>query len=134
MTKYNNIKHYQDVHYTLNPHQRGVRFALQEKFEDEISQNTFNPNVLSDEKTSDYTDIVKLQSLIKDTLSNLTPRESKVLQLRFGIDMHTEHTLKEISDAMGTSPERIRQIEAKALRKLRHPSMGYYNLKESYDE
>ena len=52
----------------------------------------------------------------------LTPRETKVLRMRFGIDMNTDHTLEEVGKQFDVTRERIRQIEAKALRKLRHPS------------
>jgi RNA polymerase primary sigma factor len=53
---------------------------------------------------------------------DLTPREAKVLRMRFGIDMNTDHTLEEVGKQFDVTRERIRQIEAKALRKLRHPS------------
>ena len=55
-------------------------------------------------------------------LDSLTPREAKVLRMRFGIDMNTDHTLEEVGKQFDVTRERIRQIEAKALRKLRHPS------------
>ena len=55
-------------------------------------------------------------------LEGLTPREAKVLRMRFGIDMNTDHTLEEVGKQFDVPRERIRQIEAKALRKLRHPS------------
>ncbi|MFD1009380.1 RNA polymerase sigma factor RpoD [Oceanisphaera ostreae] len=58
----------------------------------------------------------------KDVLSGLTAREAKVLRMRFGIDMNTDHTLEEVGKQFDVTRERIRQIEAKALRKLRHPS------------
>jgi len=58
----------------------------------------------------------------KDILTTLTARESKVLRMRFGIDMNTDHTLEEVGKQFDVTRERIRQIEAKALRKLRHPS------------
>jgi RNA polymerase primary sigma factor len=58
----------------------------------------------------------------RDVLSGLTARESKVLRMRFGIDMNTDHTLEEVGKQFDVTRERIRQIEAKALRKLRHPS------------
>lgn len=58
----------------------------------------------------------------QDVLSSLTPREAKVLRMRFGIDMNTDHTLEEVGKQFDVTRERIRQIEAKALRKLRHPS------------
>jgi RNA polymerase primary sigma factor len=57
-----------------------------------------------------------------DVLEGLTPREAKVLRMRFGIDMNTDHTLEEVGKQFDVTRERIRQIEAKALRKLRHPS------------
>jgi len=57
-----------------------------------------------------------------DVLENLTDREQKVLRMRFGIGMNTDHTLEEVGKQFGVTRERIRQIEAKALRKLRHPS------------
>jgi len=57
-----------------------------------------------------------------EVLENLTPREEKVLRMRFGIGMNTDHTLEEVGKQFGVTRERIRQIEAKALRKLRHPS------------
>lgn len=58
----------------------------------------------------------------KNVLGSLTPREAKVLRMRFGIDMNTDHTLEEVGKQFDVTRERIRQIEAKALRKLRHPS------------
>ena len=58
----------------------------------------------------------------RSILSSLTPREAKVLRMRFGIDMNTDHTLEEVGKQFDVTRERIRQIEAKALRKLRHPS------------
>ncbi|MEH6455800.1 MAG: RNA polymerase sigma factor RpoD [Cocleimonas sp.] len=58
----------------------------------------------------------------REVLGSLTPREAKVLRMRFGIDMNTDHTLEEVGKQFDVTRERIRQIEAKALRKLRHPS------------
>ncbi|KOO05092.1 RNA polymerase sigma factor RpoD [Vibrio nereis] len=63
-----------------------------------------------------------LRVATKDVLAGLTPREAKVLRMRFGIDMNTDHTLEEVGKQFDVTRERIRQIEAKALRKLRHPS------------
>jgi RNA polymerase primary sigma factor len=63
-----------------------------------------------------------LRRATQDMLHSLTPREAKVLRMRFGIDMHTDHTLEEVGKQFDVTRERIRQIEAKALRKLRHPS------------
>ena len=59
---------------------------------------------------------------VRDVLGGLTPREAKVLRMRFGIDMNTDHTLEEVGKQFDVTRERIRQIEAKALRKLRHPT------------
>jgi len=63
-----------------------------------------------------------LQDATKEVLDTLTPREAKVLRMRFGIEMNTDHTLEEVGKQFDVTRERIRQIEAKALRKLRHPS------------
>ncbi|MFT4465161.1 MAG: RNA polymerase sigma factor RpoD [Sodalis sp. (in: enterobacteria)] len=63
-----------------------------------------------------------LRSATHDVLAGLTAREAKVLRMRFGIDMNTDHTLEEVGKQFDVTRERIRQIEAKALRKLRHPS------------
>ncbi|MBA4500927.1 RNA polymerase sigma factor RpoD [Marinobacterium marinum] len=63
-----------------------------------------------------------LREATKEILSGLTAREAKVLRMRFGIDMNTDHTLEEVGKQFDVTRERIRQIEAKALRKLRHPS------------
>ncbi len=63
-----------------------------------------------------------LTGTVQDVLSGLTPREAKVLRMRFGIDMNTDHTLEEVGKQFDVTRERIRQIEAKALRKLRHPT------------
>ena len=63
-----------------------------------------------------------LREATKDVLGGLTARESKVLRMRFGIDMNTDHTLEEVGKQFDVTRERIRQIEAKALRKLRHPT------------
>ncbi len=63
-----------------------------------------------------------LRAATNSVLSALTTREAKVLRMRFGIDMNTDHTLEEVGKQFDVTRERIRQIEAKALRKLRHPS------------
>lgn len=67
-----------------------------------------------------YSDALK--SAMKDLLTDLTPREAQVLRMRFGIDMNTDHTLEEVGRHFDVTRERIRQIEAKALKKLRQPS------------
>ena len=67
-----------------------------------------------------------VQTALKNTttkvLASLTPREERVLRMRFGIGMNTDHTLEEVGQQFSVTRERIRQIEAKALRKLKHPS------------
>jgi RNA polymerase primary sigma factor len=63
-----------------------------------------------------------LRDVCKDILDTLTPREAKVLRMRFGIEMNTDHTLEEVGKQFDVTRERIRQIEAKAIRKLKHPS------------
>ncbi|PIB18185.1 RNA polymerase sigma factor RpoD [Vibrio rotiferianus CAIM 577 = LMG 21460] len=70
----------------------------------------------------DSATMTSLKGATKDVLAGLTPREAKVLRMRFGIDMNTDHTLEEVGKQFDVTRERIRQIEAKALRKLRHPS------------
>ena len=63
-----------------------------------------------------------LQDVVKEILDSLTPREAKVLRMRFGIEMSTDHTLEEVGKQFDVTRERIRQIESKAVRKLKHPS------------
>lgn len=70
----------------------------------------------------DSATIEGLQEATREVLAGLTAREAKVLSMRFGIDMNTDHTLEEVGKQFDVTRERIRQIEAKALRKLRHPS------------
>tara|TARA_B100001094_G_scaffold333376_1_gene411227 strand:+ start:8138 stop:9955 length:1818 start_codon:yes stop_codon:yes gene_type:complete len=74
-----------------------------------------------------------LKNATHEVLAELTPREAKVLRMRFGIDMNTDHTLEEVGKQFDVTRERIRQIEAKALRKLRHPSRSEI-LKSFIDE
>lgn len=76
-------------------------------------------NILSPVETATTTG---LTDTVTKVLGGLTPREAKVLRMRFGIDMNTDHTLEEVGKQFDVTRERIRQIEAKALRKLRHPT------------
>ena len=78
------------------------------------SENTISP--------LDFATHTGLSEAIQEILHTLTPREAKVLRMRFGIDMNTDHTLEEVGKQFDVTRERIRQIEAKALRKLRHPT------------
>jgi len=71
---------------------------------------------------ADAATYASLRDVTKEVLDTLTPREAKVLRMRFGIEMSTDHTLEEVGKQFDVTRERIRQIEAKALRKLRHPS------------
>jgi len=80
---------------------------------------------IEDQSVASPIDQATMESLRETThsvLAQLTPREAKVLRMRFGIDMNTDHTLEEVGKQFDVTRERIRQIEAKALRKLRHPS------------
>ena len=63
-----------------------------------------------------------LTETVRQVLDSLSPREAKVLRMRFGIEMQSDHTLEEVGKQFDVTRERIRQIETKALRKLRHPS------------
>ena len=65
-------------------------------------------------------EVSALQRMVGEALADLTPREQRVLRMRFGIDGATEHTLEQIGEEFGVTRERIRQIEAKALEKLRY--------------
>ncbi len=70
----------------------------------------------------EHATVASLRETIQQVLAGLTAREAKVLRMRFGIDMNTDHTLEEVGKQFDVTRERIRQIEAKALRKLRHPT------------
>ncbi|MAB23627.1 RNA polymerase sigma factor RpoD [Pseudomonas neustonica] len=74
------------------------------------------------ESPIDSATVENLKEATRDVLGGLTAREAKVLRMRFGIDMNTDHTLEEVGKQFDVTRERIRQIEAKALRKLRHPT------------
>ena len=81
----------------------------------------------------DVATVESLKEATREVLSGLTAREAKVLRMRFGIDMNTDHTLEEVGKQFDVTRERIRQIEAKALRKLRHPSRSEH-LRSFLDE
>ena len=85
------------------------------------------------ESPIDATTNTNLMETVRDVLAGLTPREAKVLRMRFGIDMNTDHTLEEVGKQFDVTRERIRQIEAKALRKLRHPTRSEH-LRSFLDE
>jgi RNA polymerase primary sigma factor len=82
-------------------------------------------DLIEDEMTPNPLDVAlhaSMRNAIKDLLDSLAPREAKVLRMRFGIEMNTDYTLEEVGQLFDVTRERIRQIEAKALRKMRHPS------------
>ncbi|MEH8016512.1 RNA polymerase sigma factor RpoD [Rheinheimera muenzenbergensis] len=87
----------------------------------------------SGESPLDSATMESLKNATNEVLAGLTAREAKVLRMRFGIDMNTDHTLEEVGKQFDVTRERIRQIEAKALRKLRHPSRSEV-LKSFLDE
>jgi RNA polymerase primary sigma factor len=85
-------------------------------------------NFIEDNTISSPLDSATRSSLSETTnelLDNLSPREAKVLKMRFGLSMNTDHTLEEVGRQFDVTRERIRQIESKALRKLRHPSRAH---------
>jgi RNA polymerase primary sigma factor len=91
---------------------------------------------IEDDGAESPIDIATIEGLRESTttvLAGLTAREAKVLRMRFGIDMNTDHTLEEVGKQFDVTRERIRQIEAKALRKLRHPSRSEH-LRSFLDE
>jgi RNA polymerase primary sigma factor len=91
---------------------------------------------IEDSGTQSPIDVATVESLkeaTREVLSGLTAREAKVLRMRFGIDMNTDHTLEEVGKQFDVTRERIRQIEAKALRKLRHPTRSEH-LRSFLDE
>jgi len=89
------------------------------------SDDTYLKDFIEDENEYSPVDAVineDLKEKVREVLKTLTPREEKVLKMRFGIDVASEHTLEEVGKDFSVTRERIRQIEVKALRKLRHPS------------
>jgi RNA polymerase primary sigma factor len=89
------------------------------------SEDTYLKDFIEDENEYTPVDAVvndDLKEKVREVLKSLTPREEKVLKMRFGIDVASEHTLEEVGKDFSVTRERIRQIEVKALRKLRHPS------------
>jgi RNA polymerase primary sigma factor len=89
------------------------------------SDDTYLKDFIEDENEYTPVDAVvndDLKEKVREILKTLTPREEKVLKMRFGIDVASEHTLEEVGKDFSVTRERIRQIEVKALRKLRHPS------------
>jgi RNA polymerase sigma factor (sigma-70 family) len=112
--------------------------------EDEQLNDSINPETIDEliERTTaeDIFEENQFKKTINDMLDSLTPRESKILRLRYGINYDTEYTLEQIGSMFDCTKERIRQIEAKALRKMRHPSRSdclrgiHYTLWEQANE
>jgi RNA polymerase sigma factor (sigma-70 family) len=94
--------------------------------EEELTYETANPETIEALMEFATAETIleeqEFKVVIQDLLASLTPRESKVLKLRFGIGIEKEHTLEEIASIFDVTRERIRQIEARVLRKMRHPS------------
>ena len=104
-----------------------VRFMSKHHIEDEIAlYETINPENIEEliefTTAEDIYEAKQLHDVMEDTLNSLSPREAKILKMRFGIGVDTDYTLEEVGEYYGITRERIRQIEAKALRKMRHPS------------
>ncbi len=97
------------------PEELAVRMEMPEHLGDFIEDTSVASPI-------DQATMESLRETTHSVLAQLTPREAKVLRMRFGIDMNTDHTLEEVGKQFDVTRERIRQIEAKALRKLRHPS------------
>ena len=113
---YDNYKQCRDIH-RLNTYTN-----TQTDFENSITSDV-NIDSLTHEDTPDnHFEQLSMKNDIEKLLSSLTPRESKVLKMRFGINMNCDHTLEEIGKQFDVTRERIRGIEAVALRKLRHKS------------
>lgn len=101
-------------------------FTPQYYVEEESSKETVDPETIEaliDRGTpEDVVHFKELEADVGDILDSLTPREKKVLKLRFGIGLSKDYTLEEVGKLMGVTKERVRQMEAKALRKMRHPT------------
>ena len=93
-----------------------------EKEENESKQPMFNLAFVNCEKQTDDAIQSNLRETTTRVLASLTPREERILRMRFGIGMNSDHTLEEVGHKFSVTRERIRQIEAKALRKLKHPT------------
>ena len=104
-----------------------VHRKQQRKSKDAIFKSTNLSNIKNLESDLNLDEVVaknQLKEKITSILSTLTPREERVIRMRFGIGLNTDYTLEEVGQQFSVTRHRIRQIEAKALRKLRHPSRG----------
>ena len=115
---------YRKIHYVLAD--RGVHTDLL----DVVETVKYVDNFADDGPTAeDVVNLSELKTEITKILAKLTPREERVLRKRFGIGLKTDYTLEEVGKEFSVTRDRIRQIETKALRKLRHPSLARYLLK-----
>lgn len=96
--------------------------ALREQYLDDRSIASCLPEDPSNLRPTDLAVQTSMRDVVKDMLDTLTPREAKVLRMRFGIEMQSDHTLEEVGKQFDVTRERIRQIEATAIRKLKHPN------------
>ena len=97
--------------------------SLDKTNEEEENESTLMGFVEDTDSPSPENDLSdkELQKQLREVLKSLSPREARIVRMRFGIDFNVNHTLEEIGEDFSLSRERVRQIEAKALRKLRHP-------------
>ena len=117
---------YRKIHYVLAD--RGI---TKEDFLDKETVPLEYVHDLADDgpTAEDAVNLSELKTEITKILAKLTPREERVLRKRFGIGLKTDYTLEEVGKEFSVTRDRIRQIETKALRKLRHPSLASYLLK-----
>ena len=117
---------YRKIHYVLAD--RGI---TKEDFLDKETVPLEYVHDLADDgpTAEDVVNLSELKTEITKILAKLTPREERVLRKRFGIGLKTDYTLEEVGKEFSVTRDRIRQIETKALRKLRHPSLARYLLK-----
>jgi len=107
----------------VDPEVRSVFYYYGYKNDDDIPELPHVPVEVSEVPLPE--DVVALREMaqvVKTMLDDLTPKEARVLRMRFGIETHTDMTLEEVGNALGVTRERVRQIEAKAMRKMKHPN------------
>ena len=131
-----NITHYRNLNHTkiLKNYEKPSIYTITQKSEaykyqkeDAIFKSVDLSNANKLESDLNLDEVVaknQLKEKITSILSTLTPREERVIRMRFGIGLNTDYTLEEVGQQFSVTRDRIRQIEAKALRKLRHPSRG----------
>jgi len=126
--KHKNLMHYRQREVMLAMGSLPLTGHLSSQYfiEDEVNYETVDPDSIEDmiefTTSEELCEEEEFKKTMSDALDSLTPREAKLLRLRFGIDTDNELTLEQIANIFNVTRERIRQIEAKALRKMRHPS------------